>query len=191
MSNKQTAVIDFTKLQTIIPDRGLVTLTFKKNSDGSLSVLFKSRHSLLKADHTNEKDLKDTQEAIEKGAQALDKTVSFSGTPEALTEQFEAQITSHAATARSLAEAINDSTADLNARIKDLRDKKATAKPAAVKKTEPVKKEVPQKEGKPAGEEAGLFGTISASGGPKEAPSAASSKASEDEGSGRDESEEV
>lgn len=141
-------LIDFTKLQEIIPADGSITLTIKKNLDGKLGVLFQSKHNLKKSTgSTYEKDLKGQQDNIEAAKKELDKVLGWTDTPEVLTATFRERINVHAATARSLAEAVNNSTDALNARIKELADKKVAKSPAAKKgeasKPVELKKEEP------------------------------------------------
>ncbi len=152
-------MINFTKLNGIIPDKGFITLTVKKNSDGTLGVQFKSKHTILKADSTYDKDLKSTQESIEKAEKHLDRVLAFSGSPEALTANFEEQINKKESAARTLVETVNETTEALNARIKELKDKKTVkTTPKTDKETKTLS---PKEAAKPDPLAGGLFSSIS------------------------------
>ncbi|MFI5294352.1 MAG: hypothetical protein ACHQ0Y_04935 [Thermodesulfovibrionales bacterium] len=153
-------LINFTLLQNYIPDDGSISITVKKNKDGRLGVMYKNTHSLIKKEssYSNDKDAKASIEAIDKASKELDKVLAFAESPEVLTETFEEKISKRFQTAKSLEDAINESTEALNETLKSLKNKKpaTTAKPAVKADAKDAKK--PEK-GK-SEPEGGLFGSI-------------------------------
>ena len=123
-------MIDFKKLQSIVPEGGSVTLTVTHAAAGKLSVLMSSKRKLAVVNSTYEKSLEDDKKAIEKASKGLSKVLAFSGTPEDLTASFEKKITENCTAERLLVEVINERTAELNEQIKALKNKKVSGKPA-------------------------------------------------------------
>lgn len=184
-------IIDFTALQNVIPQEGSITLTVKRNKDGKLGVMYKSTHNLLKKDSSygNDKEVKGQADAIEKATKELDRVVAFADTPEVLTSTFEEMIKNRFHASRTLADAINESTAGLNERLKDLKAKKTPSKPAAKAEGKDAKK--PEKGTSQT--EGGLFGSITteAAAGGKDEPGTSGKSEDSPEDQEADEEEEA
>lgn len=118
-------MIDGEKIQTIIPADGSITITFMNTKDGKIAVLFKSHNVLVTPESSFDSEIKPKTELLEKMRKSLDKAIAFTATPQELTEKFEEFITKRQTAERDLVSAINESTEDLNRRIKELKEKKS------------------------------------------------------------------
>ncbi|MFA5353165.1 MAG: hypothetical protein WC291_02955 [Thermodesulfovibrionales bacterium] len=126
-------LIDFTKLRDLIPPGGNVTFTVRTTKDGNLGVLYKATHSLTKVGSHHDKDIKADITEVAGATRELSRPMAFTGSSSELTESFERLITQGFNTEKTLVDAIELKTSEINERIKALSGKKATPTKGPVK----------------------------------------------------------
>ena len=132
---EQSPMIDFERVQEIIPEGGSLSLIFKKTGD-RIIVCYDPKHK------------------IKTGEEKFLQPITMSGTAAELNEGFEDGIISISKKEKTLAEVLNEKAGALDKKIEEAKNKKNPAKsaPPAPKSKGPVKKEKEAPE--PAKEEA-------------------------------------